>query len=131
MITPTCQVCGGPLNLDDGNSVETLVRRGRGSEDWDEDDSWEWNQELRFRFCGEEHLRSWMSAFSLPAYEPPTEKEGKMSSLKAVGEALLPLAFCGFLLVVLTGSVGSSCGLFADWAAILREEIAAIPGASL
>ena len=102
MIIPTCQVCGTTLDLEDGNSaIETVIRRGAQDADPDVEAFWEWHHELRYRFCGEEHMKSWISALSLPSYEPPAETTEKPSPLEALGIA----ACIGLLLVILSGAV--------------------------
>lgn len=100
MTTPTCQVCGTALKLDDGISIETVIRRGEAEGDPDYE---EWNQELCFRFCGEQHMRTWMSTLSLPAYEPPADE--KSSPLESFGDAVAASVMIALLLVVLTGAV--------------------------
>lgn len=110
VITHTCQVCGTALKLEDGTSIEAFVRRGRGSGDEPSDeeeyegDYWDWGQKLLYRFCGEEHMRSWMSALSLPAYEPPADGE-KASPLETLAEGFSISMLVAVLLAVLTGAV--------------------------
>lgn len=100
VFTPTCQVCGATLRLDDGISIETVIRRGMQDGEPDAESYWDWNQELRYRFCGEAHLKSWLSTLSLPPYEPQTdETEG------SVWEALGLSALAGFLLMTLAGAL--------------------------
>jgi hypothetical protein len=101
VITPTCQVCGTTLNLENGSSIETIVRRGAQDDDPDVEAFWDWHQELRYRFCGEEHMKSWMSALSLPSYEPPAETGKSPSPFEALGIA----ACVGLILIILTGAV--------------------------
>ena len=103
MIKPTCQVCGTTLNLEDGSGIETVIRRGADDDDSDVEDWFAWSQELRFRFCGQEHMNKWMGTFSLPVYEPP--KEEKSSLIRSLAEGILGAAFCALLLAVLTGGV--------------------------
>lgn len=103
MITPTCQVCGTMLNLEDGSSIEAAIRRGASNVDPDDEDYWAWNQDLRFRFCGGEHMKSWMSTYALPAYVPPSRSGD--NTIASIFEGLGVAAVVGLLLVILTGAV--------------------------
>ena len=99
MIVPTCQVCGTTLDLEDGVSIETAIRRGSDNDDDDVAEFWEWKQELRFRSCGEEHMKSWMAGFVLPPYESANSANSShWEDLGAVGVFL-------FLAMLVTGSV--------------------------
>lgn len=101
MITPTCQVCGTTLDLEGGVAIETVIRRGSDDSDMDLSEFWGWKQELQFQFCGEEHMKSWMTAYALPAYEPPSSDKSSSS----VFEGLATVALVALLVLVLTGAV--------------------------
>lgn len=70
MITPTCQKCGTTLDFSEGEPIDVLVSRGTDdSDDWLEDEGlWDWHQQLRYQFCGEDHMKSWLAEHPLPPF---------------------------------------------------------------
>jgi hypothetical protein len=105
VITPTCQECGTAIKLEDGTSVETIFRRGRRNDE-DEDEFSEWNQELRYRFCSEPHLSSWLGTLTLPPYEVrgkvtnPLVEVVAISLFVCLGLVALAGALFGFVLLI-------------------------------
>ena len=108
VITPTCQVCGTTLELEDGVSIEAVVNRGQtevvDEDSWDDEPIPTWAQQLRYRFCGEAHMTAWFTGLSLPPYEAKPKSDVDEDSFWEVAGGIL------FMAVLLLFVIGAGYG---------------------